>query len=129
MDMERDGEDEEDEEVEDEKKEEEVDEDEEDDEDNGKEPRMIGQGEMVNTSPDDADIMVDDQPTVLPEEGHEMREYTRRPQPLAPVPWPQISQPRPLTVHCGESHRQWAGVFVGCDAANKLPSGTNSARS
>jgi hypothetical protein len=46
-----------------------VDEDEEEDEDNGKEPRTIGQGEMVNTSADDVDTMVDDEPTVLPEQG------------------------------------------------------------
>jgi len=46
-----------------------VDEDEEEDEDNGKEPRTIGQGEMVNTSADDVDTMGDDEPTVLPERG------------------------------------------------------------
>jgi len=73
MDMERASHDEEDEEGEDEKEEEEVDEDEEEDEDedededNGEEPRTMCQGEMVNTSADDADTMVDDQPTVLPE--------------------------------------------------------------
>jgi hypothetical protein len=44
-----------------------VKEDEEEDKDNGKEPRTIGQGEMVNTSADDADGMVDDEPTVLTE--------------------------------------------------------------
>jgi len=62
VDMERHGEDEEDEEEEEEKNEEEVDEEEDEDEDenNGREPRTIGQGEMVNTSADDADTMVDD---------------------------------------------------------------------
>ena len=99
--MERDGEDEEDEEGEDEKEEEEVDEDEKEDEDddedevNGKEPRRIGQGVMLNTSADDADTMVDDQLTVLPEQGQEMCEHIPRPQPLAPALRPQSPQPRP----------------------------------
>jgi len=65
------------------------------DEDNGKEPRRIGQGELVNTSADDADTMVDDQPTVLPEQGQEMREHTPRPQPPAPATRPQTTEPRP----------------------------------
>jgi len=97
VDMERDGEDEEDEEEDDEKEEEEVDEeeDEDEDEDNGKEPRTIGQGEMVNTSADDTDTMVDDQPTGQPEQGQEMCEYTPQPQPLAPAPRPQTLEPRP----------------------------------
>jgi hypothetical protein len=72
---------------------EEEDEDEEEDKDvdDGKEPRTIGQGEMVNTSGDDADTMVDDEPTVLPEQrrdmgqGQEMREHTPWPQPPAPT--------------------------------------------
>jgi hypothetical protein len=60
------------------KDEEEVEEDDEDeeeekDEDDGKEPRTIGQREMVNTSADDADTMVNDEPTVLPAQGQEMR--------------------------------------------------------
>jgi hypothetical protein len=86
VDMETDGDDGEDEEEEYEKEEEVVDEDEEKDEDNGKEPRTIGQGEMVNTSADDVDTMVDNVPTVLPEQGQEMRDHTPRPQPLAPAP-------------------------------------------
>jgi len=75
VDMERDGDDEADEQVEDELKEEKaVDEveKEEEDENIGKEPRMIGQGEMGNPSTDDADTMVDDQPTVLPGQGQQM---------------------------------------------------------
>jgi hypothetical protein len=40
---------------------------EEEDENDAKEPRTIGQGEMVNASADDVDIMVDDQPIVLRE--------------------------------------------------------------
>jgi hypothetical protein len=69
VDMERDGEDEENDEEEDQKVEEVVDEDEEGDENEntGKEPRTIGLGEMVNTSADDADTIVDDQQSVLPE--------------------------------------------------------------
>jgi len=103
-DMEWDSEDEEDEEEEDEKEEDEkeeevVDEDEEgdEDEDNGKEPRMIGQGETVNTSADDADTMVDERPTVLPEQGQELREHTPRPQPPAPAPLPQTPETHTLS--------------------------------
>jgi len=70
-------------------------EDEDEDEDNGKEPRTIGQGEMVNPSTDHADTMVDDQPTMLPEQGQEMREHTPQPQPPAPAPRPQTPEPRP----------------------------------
>jgi len=50
---------------------------------------------MVDSSADDADTMVDDQPIVLPEQGQEMAEHTPRPQPLAPAPCPQSSEPRP----------------------------------
>jgi len=95
VDMERDGEDGEDEEEEDEREEEVVDEDKEEDEDNGKEPRTIGQGEMVNTSADDVDTMVDDQPIVLPEQCQEMCKHTPRPQPPAPAPRPQTPEPSP----------------------------------
>jgi len=86
-----------DEEKEDEEEVEEDDEDEEEDqdEDDDKEPRTLGQGEMVNTSADDVDTMVDDQPIVLPEQGQEMREHTPRPQSLAPAPRPQTPEPRP----------------------------------
>jgi hypothetical protein len=89
VDMEWDGEDEKDEEGEDEKEEEEV------DEENGKEPRTIGQGEMVNTSADYADTIVDDLPTMLPEHGQYIRELTPRPQPPAPAPRTQTAEPRP----------------------------------
>ena len=108
VDMEWDGDDdeEEDEEEEDEEKEdeeevEEEDEDEEEDkdEDDGKQPRTIGQGEMVNTSAEDTDTMVDNEPTVLPEQGQEMRKHTPGTQPAAPAPPPQIPEPplRPRT--------------------------------
>jgi len=66
VDMRRDCEDEEDEEEKDQKEEEVVEKDEEEDEDNGREPRTISQGEVVNTLADDADTMVNDEPTVLP---------------------------------------------------------------
>jgi hypothetical protein len=64
VDMERDGDDE----VEEDDQEEDEDEE---DENDGKEPRTIGQGEMVNTLSDDVDAMVDDQPIVLHEQGQE----------------------------------------------------------
>jgi len=75
--------------------EEDEDEEEDQDEDDGKEPRTLGQGEMVNTSADDIDTMVDDQAIVLPEKGQEMREHTPRPQhPVsAPQPKPRESPP------------------------------------
>jgi hypothetical protein len=100
VDMERDGDDdeEEDEEKEDEKVVEEEDEDEEEedkDEDDGKKPRTIGQGEMVNTSADDGDTMVHDEPTVLPTQGKEMHEHTPRPQPQSPAPGLQTPKPSP----------------------------------
>jgi hypothetical protein len=65
------------------------------DEDDGKEPRTIGQGEMVNSWADNVDTVVDNQLTVLHEQGQEMRGHTPRPQPLACVPWPQTTDPRP----------------------------------
>ena len=95
VDMERGGEDGEHEQEEDEKEEEVVDEDEEEDEDNGKEPRTIGQGEMVNTSADNVDTMVDDEATVLPGQVPEMCEYTQRPPPPAPAALPQTPKPPP----------------------------------
>jgi clumping factor A len=100
VDMDRDSEDEqdeegEDEEEDDEKEEEVVDQDVEEHDDNGKEPQTIGQGEMVYTSADDADTMVDNEPTVLPEQGQELREHTPRPQPPAPATWPQTLEPPP----------------------------------
>jgi len=117
VDMERDGEDEEDEKEEDDKEEKEVEEeeeedDEDEDENNGKEPRTIGQGEMVNTSADDADIMVDDRPTVLAEEGHEMHVYAPRPQPPATAPQPHTPEPHPRP-RTAETHTLSGLVFLG----------------
>jgi hypothetical protein len=98
VDMERAGDDEEEEdETKEDEEEEEVDEDEEEDkdEDDGKELQTIAQGEIVNTSADDVDTMVDDQRIVLPEQFPEMREHTPRPQCPAPAPRPQTPDPRP----------------------------------
>jgi len=53
---------------------------------------MIGEEEMVNPSADNAITKVDDEPTVLSEQGQEieqgqeMREHTPWPQPPAPAP-------------------------------------------
>jgi hypothetical protein len=71
------------------------DEEEDKDEDDGKEPRTIGQGEMANTSADDVNTMVCDQPIVTHRQCHEMREHTPRPQPPAPAQRPQTPDPRP----------------------------------
>ena len=70
------------------------DEEEDKDEDDGKEPRTIGQGEMVNSSADDVDTMVDDQPIVLPEQCQEIRGHTPQPQQPASAPRPQTPDPR-----------------------------------
>jgi len=96
-DMKRDGDDyEEEDENKNDKEEEEEDEAEEEDqdEDDGKEPRTLGQGEMLDTSADDVDTMVEDQPIVLPEQGQEMREHTPQPHTPAPTPRPQTPEAR-----------------------------------
>jgi hypothetical protein len=119
--MERDSDDdeEEDEEEDDEEKEDEVeveeedeDEEEDKDEDDGKEPWTIGQGEMVDTSADDADIMVDDEPTVVLEQGQEMREHTPRPQPQAPAPR-QLTLELPPRPRTPETHTHSGLEFLG----------------
>jgi len=90
-----------DEEEEDEKEREEeevvVDEDEEEnkDEDDGKEPRTIGQGAVVNLTADCVDSMLGDQPIMLPEQCQEMGEHTPQPQRLAPAPRPHTPDPGP----------------------------------
>jgi hypothetical protein len=77
------------------------DEEEDKDEDDGKEPWTIAQGEMVNTSADDADTMVEDEPSVLPEQrqemeqGQDMSEHSPRTQPPAPSPLPRTPEPPP----------------------------------
>jgi len=100
VDMERDGDDEEeeDEEEEDEEKEGVEEEEEEDeDEDDAKEPQTIGQGEMVNTSAEHVDTMVDDQQIVLPEQGQEMHEHTPWPKTPAAAPQPRTPETHPLS--------------------------------
>jgi len=100
LDMDRDGadeqkEDEEEEDEEEEEEEEEEDEKEDKEENDGTEPRTIGLGEMVKTSADDADTMVDDQPIVLLEQFQRMGEHTSRPQPPVPAPRRHSPEPRP----------------------------------
>jgi len=85
----------EDAEEEDQEKEEVENDDKDEDEDDGKEPRTIGQGEVVNSSADDVDTIVDDQPTVLPAQRKEMCEHTSRPQLPAPAPRPITLEPCP----------------------------------
>jgi len=72
-----------------------IDEEEDKDENDGKEPQTIGQREMVNTSADDVDTMADNQPLILPEQGHEMCEHSVRPQPPVPAPRTHTQEPRP----------------------------------
>jgi hypothetical protein len=50
---------------------------------------------MVNSSADDVDPKVDDEPTVLHKQGQEMREHTPRPQPEAPTPRPHTLERPP----------------------------------
>jgi len=100
LDIEWDGDDEEEEdeeEKEEEKEEEEEEEEEEEDEDEDdcKEPQTIGQWEMENSSADGIDTMVHDRPIGLPEQGQEMHEDSRRPQPPVPAPQPQTLVPPP----------------------------------
>jgi hypothetical protein len=77
--------------------EEDEDEEEDQDKDDGKEPRTLGKGEMVNSSADDVDTMVDDQPIVLSEQRQEMRGHTRRPQTPEPHPRPRTPETHPLS--------------------------------
>jgi hypothetical protein len=75
--------------------EEEEDEEDDRDEDEGKEPWTLGRGEMVNTSPDDVDTMVDDETIVLPNHGQERHKHTPPPQAPVATPQPQTLDPRP----------------------------------
>jgi hypothetical protein len=73
---------------------------------------------MVNTSADDADTMVDNEPTVLPEQGQEMEqgqelcEHTPQPQPAAPAPWPHTLEPPPRS-QTPETHTPSGLEFLG----------------
>jgi len=82
------------EDVDDEDEEEDEAEDEDGDEDNSKEARMFGQGEMVNTLTNDSDSMVDNHPTMLPDQAHDMCEDTPSPHPPAPATGPPAPEPR-----------------------------------
>ena len=95
-----------------------MDEDEEEYEDNGKEPLTIGLGEMVNTSADDVDTMVDDEPKAQPEQGQEMREHTPRPQPMAPAPRPNRPEP-PRRRRTPETHTLCGLEFLCLGTAQK----------
>jgi len=104
VDMEKDCDNKEEGDKEEEDEEEQDEDDEEDeDEDDGKEHSTIGQGEMVTTSADNVDAVVDDQQMVHPEESQEMHEHSARPKPPAPAPRRQSPDPllRPRTP---ESH-------------------------
>jgi hypothetical protein len=59
---------------------------------------------MVNTSADNVDSMVDDQPIMLSEQGQEMGEQTPQPQQPAAAPQPQPPEPRPRP-SIAETHR------------------------
>jgi len=139
-DIERDGDDEEedeeeedaegkDEKEEDEDDEEDKDDKEDEDEDDNKEPRTIGHGEMVDTSADHVDTIVDDMPIVLPELVQEMREHTSRWQPPAPTPRPQSQEPRQWPRTPRDSSPRWARVSGACDVVKTTPGGAFSVRS
>jgi len=84
------------EDIEDEAVEEEEEKEEEDENVNdGKEPRTIGQGEIVTTSADNVDAMIVNQPIMIPEQGQEMEKHTPGPQLPEPAPWPETPQPCP----------------------------------
>jgi len=70
---------------------------------NGKEHPTIGQEQMVNTSADDVDTMVNNQPIVLPEQGQKMSKHSPRPQPPAPAPWLQNPGVSPMATKSGYS--------------------------
>jgi len=99
---------------EDEEKVEEDDEDEEEDkdEDDGKEPRTIGQRELVNTLAHDADTIVDDKQTLLPAQGQQMREHTPRQKPPELALWPHTLEPPPRA-HTPETHTISGLEFLG----------------
>jgi len=128
-DEEEEDEEEEDEEEEDEEKEEDEYEDKDEDEDDGKESRTICQGEMVNTSPDDADTMVYNQGTMLPEQGQEMRENTPWLEPLAPALRPQTPEPCPPPQTPVTHPISGLKFLVPVTPRITSPSGANSGRS
>jgi len=89
--------------------EEHADTEEDEDEDAAIEPPIIIQGEMVNTSVNGVDTMVDSQPIMLAEQGRKMREHTpsQEPQetatlPPALEPFPQSRTPYTCPLRCLE---------------------------
>jgi hypothetical protein len=132
VDMERYSEAKEDEVEEDEKKEEVVDEDEKEDKDEkedddiGKEPRTIGQGEMVNSSAADTDNLINDEPTVLPAQRQGNCNHTSRRDPLCTSSMTTNPGDSTTTTNSIDSYPQWAGVIGACDTANTSPSGAHS---
>jgi len=75
--------------------EEEEDPDEDEDKDNGKAPRTFDQGQMVLTCHDNANTMVDNQPTVRLEQDQEICEHSSMPQRPVPATQPHTLEPRP----------------------------------
>lgn len=65
------------------------------DEDDSEEPRTIGQGEIANLSADDEDVLVDNQPIMLPEQRQKIPKNTPPPQLTAPAPQQQTPEPSP----------------------------------
>jgi hypothetical protein len=88
-------------------------EEEDENEDDGIEPGTIGQEEVVNTSHEVVDSMVDAQRMVLHEQKQEMREYTTWPQPPALSPPPQTLEPRPRP-QTPETHPLSRLAHLGC---------------
>jgi len=130
VDMEKDGDDEEKEDEEDEDEEEQEDDNEAEDknEDDGIEPQTIGQGEVVYTSADDVDTVVEEWLFVLHKGAQEMCQHTRRPH--TPVPAPSATNPLDsgMNTNCWDSDPQCAGVVEASDAAKMSPGGANPAR-
>jgi len=129
VDMERDGDNEEEQDEEEQDEEEQDEEEEDEDEDDGKEPRTIGQGEMVNTLGNDVDTMVDDQPIMLPEKGQEMRQHTTQSQLLLPASRPQTPEPRPRRRTLETNPITGLEHLGRCDAARTSPGSANCVRS
>jgi hypothetical protein len=75
---------------------------------------------MVNTSADDADTMIGDEPTVLPTQGQEIPQHTPWPQPPVPAPRPQTPEPSPRP-RTPETHTLSGLVFLGHMMPQKPP--------
>jgi len=82
---------------------------------------------MVNPAAGDGCTMVDDQPIVLPEHGHRMREHTARPHPLAPAPRPYTKECRTQS-RTPETHPLSGLKFLRLVTLPKLPTAVPSLR-